>query len=323
MKNFVFFLCFAALAFTACGPDKQKNDKTAADDRQTVVSGAINIDGDAILVPLMNKWKQEFAKELSEVKIGIKTGNTGSALKRLAAGELQLVMAARELNETEKQNGYWAVAVAKDVVLPVISFDNGSLQKIVFTGLTKEKMAGAFTGKIATWGQLLQQPSKDIVEVYALSDSSDISLFWAGFLGVDVRNIKGTQVTSENEMALKVAANKNALGFCSMTYVFDVSTGFKKRNLYVLPLDLNANNMADDKELVFDKLEDIQSALSSGKYPSPPARKLYLVCKTKPTDKTTLSFIQWILTLGQNYCGQYGFVNISKEEAAGYLKQLE
>ncbi|HQI70937.1 MAG TPA: substrate-binding domain-containing protein, partial [Bacteroidales bacterium] len=222
-----------------------------------------------------------------------------------------------------KQDGYWAVPVAKDVVLPVISFDNGSLQKIVFTGVTREKIAGAFTGKISSWGQMLQQPSKERIELFNLSDSTDISLFWAGYLGVDAKNLKGTTISGENEMANNVAANKNALGYCSMTYVFDVTTGFKKNNLYVLPLDLNANNMADDNELVFDKLEDIKSAISSGKYPSPPARKLYLVCKTKPTDKATVTFIKWILTIGQNYCGQYGFVNISKEEAAGYIKQLE
>ncbi|HNZ44258.1 MAG TPA: substrate-binding domain-containing protein [Bacteroidales bacterium] len=323
MKKTVFFLCFAAILFASCGPGKQKDDKTTADADRAGVSGMINVDGDGILYPLMNKWKQEFAKEFSEVKIGIKTGNTGSGLKRLAAGELQMVMAARELSETEKQSGFWAVPVAKDVVLPVISFDNSNLQKIVFTGVTKEKMASAFTGKISSWGQLLQQPSKDPVELYAMNDSADISLFWAGFLGVDAGNIKGNKVSGENEMAMKVAANKNALGYCSMTYVFDITTGFKKKNLYVLPIDLNANKMADDNELVFDKLDDIKSAVSSGKYPSPPSRKLYLVCKTKPSDKATVSFIKWILTVGQNHCGPFGFINLSTEEAAGYLKQLE
>ncbi|HPI31222.1 MAG TPA: substrate-binding domain-containing protein [Bacteroidales bacterium] len=322
MKKTVFFLCFAAIIFAACGPDKQKNDKTTDAD-QAGVSGIINIDGAGILYPLMNKWKQEFAKDRDEVKIGIKSGGPGNSLKRLGGGELQMLMVARELDETEKQSGYWAVPVAKDVVLPVISFDNSSLQKIVFTGVTKEKMAGAFTGKISSWGQMLQQPSKERIELFNLSDSSDISLFWAGYLGVDAKKLKGTTVSGENEMANNVAGNKNALGYCSMTYVFDINTGFKKSNLYVLPIDLNANNMADDNELVFDKLDDIKSAISSGKYPSPPSRKLYLVCKTKPADKATVTFIKWILTVGQNYCGQYGFVNISKEEAAGYLKQLE
>jgi len=322
MKKTVFFLCFAAIIFTACGPDKQKNDKTTNAD-QAGVSGIINIDGAGILYPLMNKWKQEFAKDRNEVKIGIKSGGPGKSLKRLAGGELQMLMVARELDENEKQSGYWAVPVAKDVVLPVISFDNGSLQKIVFSGVNREKIAGAFTGKISSWGQMLQQPSKERIELFNLSDSSDISLFWGGYLGVDAKKLKGTTVSGENEMANNVAANKNALGYCSMSYVFDINTGFKKNNLYVLPIDLNANNMADDNELVFDKLEDIKSAISSGKYPSPPTRKLYLVCKTKPTDKATVTFIKWILTVGQNYCGQYGFVNISKEEAAGYLKQLE
>ena len=46
-------------------------------------------------------------------------------------------------------------------------------------------------------------------------------------------------------------------------------------------------------------------------------------CKSIPTDTAMVSFIKWILTIGQSYCAQFGFVNIDKNEASEYLKQLK
>lgn len=324
MKKTVVILIFslAVFIFNSCGPDKQKGNTADSDNNLLPVSGNVMIEGSEILYPLMNKWKQEFEKSQKDTKIALNTSGVGKCFMHLDENKIQIAMVARELSEKEAQAGYWAVPVAKDAVLPVISFDNNNLQKIVFTGVTKAKLADVFTGKISSWGQLLQLTSNDPIEVYTMADSSETTITWAEFLNKTPENIKGSVVYSEKDMCQKVAANKNAIGFCSMTNVFDINTGFKKKNLYVMPVDLNADNMADDNELVFDKLDDIKSAISSGKYPTPPTRKLYLVCKTKPIDKATVSFIKWVLTIGQSYCSQFGFVNIDKNETSVYLKQL-
>ena len=74
-------------------------------------------------------------------------------------------MISCKLGANEEKKGFWAVPVAKDAVLPVVSFDNNKLQKIVLSGVSKDKLAAAFTGKIKTWGQLLQLKSNDPIEV--------------------------------------------------------------------------------------------------------------------------------------------------------------
>ncbi|HNW88583.1 MAG TPA: substrate-binding domain-containing protein [Bacteroidales bacterium] len=323
MKKIILIFSVAALLFNSCGPDQQKKNTADSDNTLPAMSGNISVVGSEILYPLMNKWKQEFEKGKSDVKISVRAEVNCQYLHNIASDKIQIAMVSRALSEKEKQDGFWAVPVAKDAVLPVISFDNNNLQKIVFTGVTKDKLAALFTGKIRTWGQLLDIQTNEPIDVYKLSDTSETTEVWSDFLNVDANKFTGTVLYSENEMSQKIAGNKNGIGFCSMIHIFDVNTGLKKKNLYVLPVDLNANKMADDNELVFDKLDDIKSAVSSGKYPSPPARELYLVCKSAPQDAAIKSFIIWILTTGQSYCAQFGFANIEKNEASEYLKQLK
>jgi ABC-type phosphate transport system substrate-binding protein len=323
MKKISLILAVAVLVLYSCGSGNKKENSVVSTNVAPAVSGSIIIEGSETLYLLMCKWKQEFEKSQANVKISIKPSSSDMSLKKISDNKIQIAMISRKLGANEEKSGFWAVPVAKDAVLPVISFDNNNLQKIVLAGVSKDKLAAAFLGKITTWGQLLQIKSADPIEVYRIADSSGTSKTWAEFLNANPRNFIGKMVGSEKNITYEVASNKNGIGYSSMTNIYDIKTGFIKKNVYVLPIDLNSNNQADDNELVFDKLDDIKSAISSGKYPSPPVRKIYLVCKSVPTDAATVTFIKWILTIGQSYCGQFGFVNIEQKEAAEFLKQLK
>jgi len=323
MKKMLLVLPVVLLAISSCGPGRQKDEKTGSGSETTGLTGTILVEGSQTLMPLMHKWQQEFKKIQPDVKISVKPCSDAKGLKQLAGSNIQIAMISRKLTADEVKTGFWAVPVAKDAVLPVVSFDNNNLQKIVLSGVTKDKLAKAFTGKIKTWGQLLQLKSTDPINVFKLSDTTDVTQSWAEFLNVGPGTFTGTEVYNQNDIPNRVAADKNAIGYCSITEIFNIQTGLKKRNLYVLPVDLNANNQADDNELVFDKIDDIKNAVASGKYPSPPARELFLVCKSVPTDAVAAAFIKWVLTIGQNNCSEYGFVNIEKNQASAFLKQLK
>ncbi len=90
----------------------------------------------------------------------------------------------------------------------------------------------------------------------------------------------------------------------------------------VVPIDLNGNGKVDPDENVYGSLEQIVAAIASGKYPSPPARDLYIVTKGKPTNKVLVEFIKWVLTDGQKYVGSSGYVAFSKEKLEGELKKV-
>ena len=64
------------------------------------------------------------------------------------------------------------------------------------------------------------------------------------------------------------------------------------------------------------------AAIADGTYPSPPARFENLATKGKPTG-IVLEFIKWILTDGQQYLEQAGYVQLTPEQVAESLAKIK
>jgi phosphate transport system substrate-binding protein len=87
------------------------------------------------------------------------------------------------------------------------------------------------------------------------------------------------------------------------------------------PIDINTNGKADAAE-VYKVKADAFNAVANGTYPSPPARFENLATKGKPSG-LTLAFIEWILTDGQGYLEQAGYVPLTAEQQAESLAKLK
>jgi phosphate transport system substrate-binding protein len=64
-------------------------------------------------------------------------------------------------------------------------------------------------------------------------------------------------------------------------------------------------------------------AINEGRYPSPPARDLYFVSGGKPVNPLVKVFLRWILTEGQKYVHEAGYVDISPDQIALELQKLD
>ena len=83
----------------------------------------------------------------------------------------------------------------------------------------------------------------------------------------------------------------------------------------------NANGQADPDE-IYDTKEQAVGAVSTGKYPSPPARDLYVVTKGQPSGLTA-AFIEWILADGQQYIDETGYIALPAERLAEEVQKLK
>jgi len=70
--------------------------------------------------------------------------------------------------------------------------------------------------------------------------------------------------------------------------------------------------LVDVNENVFGSLDAVDDAIQSNTFPHPPARLLYLVSKGKPTDPVAIAFLNWVLSDGQKYTDQAGYVKLSE-----------
>ncbi|MEJ2559641.1 MAG: hypothetical protein P8186_26165 [Anaerolineae bacterium] len=59
-----------------------------------------------------------------------------------------------------------------------------------------------------------------------------------------------------------------------------------------------------------------------GHYPSPPARDLNLVTNGKPAGLVN-TFLKWVLTDGQQYLDEVGYIQLSGEKLDQELKKLD
>jgi phosphate transport system substrate-binding protein len=64
------------------------------------------------------------------------------------------------------------------------------------------------------------------------------------------------------------------------------------------------------------------AAIADGRYPSPPARGLNLVTKGRPGG-LALTFIRWVLTDGQVFVEETGYIPLTEAQLQAELAKLE
>ncbi|MEG2514577.1 MAG: phosphate ABC transporter substrate-binding protein, partial [Bacteroidaceae bacterium] len=91
----------------------------------------------------------------------------------------------------------------------------------------------------------------------------------------------------------------------------------------VMPLDINGNGKIDAEENFYGNTMQLMVAIAKGKYPSPPARNLFLVSNGKPTKPEVIAFIKYILSDGQKYANITGYIGLSKKTINEQLAKLK
>lgn len=311
-------LAALSLLLSACGT------ATPAPAAAEGLKGMIGVSGAFALYPMMTVWADEFQKLHPAVQFDVQGGGAGKGMTDALAGAVDIGMVSRAIKAEEASQGAYWVSVTKDAVFPVISSNNPLLADIVARGISQETFNKIFiTGEIKTWGEVVGKPEiKDEINVYTRSDSAGAAEMWAQFSGGKFQDdIKGIGVNGEPALLDTVIKDPMGIGYSNLNSVFDISSGQIVVGAAVPPIDVDKNGQADAGEY-FKTKDEAVSAVSTGKYPSPPARFENLVTKGKPTGLVKI-FIEWILTDGQQYLDQAGYVQLTPEQQADSLAKLK
>jgi len=147
---------------------------------------------------------------------------------------------------------------------------------------------------------------------------------WAKFLNRKKQeDLQGLGLNGDPGVADAVRRTPEGIGYNNLNFVFDIQTRKKYPGLEVVPIDQNENGTIDPDENFYGTIDEVMEAIRDGKYPSPPARELYLVSGGKPTDKVVIAFLHWVLNEGQKYVFESGYVSLPKEKIAGELLKLK
>ncbi len=321
LATFVWTLTLAA-TLGACGG--QKAGKSAGKVQDGELSGKISLSGAFALYPLTVKWADDFKKLHPDVKIDISAGGAGKGITDALSDVVDLGMVSRELAPDELKKGAVAFPVAKDAVVATINAKNPNLKAVLEHGLTREAAIGLWiTGSVKTWGQVAGNANGTPVTVYTRSDACGAADTWAGWLGKKQEDLKGTGVFGDPGVAAAVQKDVNGIGLNNIGYAYDTKSKKPNAGLLIAPIDVNGNGKIDADERFYDDKDQLVKAIADGRYPSPPARDLYLVAHGNPSNPVVVAFLEYVLTEGQAANVPQGYIGISKDKLQKALAQLK
>jgi len=294
-----------------------------AAERESTIKGTIRISGAWALYPMMIRWGEEFRKVNPQLRLDISAGGAGKGVADVLANLTDIGMVSRNITNEEIKNGAFYLPVVKDAVFPTMNSNNVLSSVILKKGLKKQQLIDLWiNGKILTWGEFGGNHSKKRVQVYTRSDSCGAAETWANYLGGKKQeDLKGVGVYGDPGLADAVKKDISGVGFNNLNYAFDSKSGQPISGIMIIPIDVNENGKIDPKEDVGTKQKAIKAVIT-GAYPSPPARDLYLVARGKFKGPAK-EFVKWVMTEGQKYVEEAGYIRLPATQIKKGLKTLE
>jgi phosphate transport system substrate-binding protein len=292
---------------------------------QAKKSGQISISGAFALYPMVIKWADEYKKINPDVRFDISAGGAGKGISDVLNGMVEIGMVSREIYPEELKKGAFPISVTKDAVVAVVSELNPSLNEIKTKGLKRDVGNDIWiTGRYTTWAQAFGTKSASPIHIYTRSDACGAAEMWAKLFGKKQEDLLGVGVFGDPGLAQAVKNDPLGIGFNNIGYAYDAVTRKQIKGICVVPLDLNNNGKIDSDENFYDSMNDLIAAITSGKFPSPPARELYFVTKGNPkANKALMDFIKWVLTDGQKFVNEAGYISLPREKIETEIKKLE
>jgi phosphate transport system substrate-binding protein len=316
-----YFLLLAGAALLVSCTQKSKQEQTTNADGS--LSGAIQLSGAFALYPMAVKWAEEFRKLHPNVKIDISGGGAGKGMTDALAGVVDVGMVSREIYPEEINKGAFPIAVIKDAVIPTINASNPELASIKKIGLKKEIAMKLWNRELKTWGDVLGTSTTTPVHVFTRSDACGAAETFAAWFGKKQENLKATAVFGDPGVASAVQKNKVGIGYNNIAYAYDQKTKVPFEGLAIIPIDVNGNGQIDPEEDFYGTTETLIQSINEGRFPSPPARNLYLVTKGKPTKPALVAFLEYALSEGQKYAGETGYIGLSDERLEEELAKFK
>ena len=294
---------------------EQSNDKE--------LSGTITLSGAWALYPMAVRWAEEFQKIHPKVNIDIAAGGAGKGMADCLAEAVDLGMVSRDIFPAEIEKGAYWFSVTMDAVVPTVNEQNPVLKELLHQGVTKESLIGIWiTGAVKEWGAVCGVAVQEPIRVYTRSDACGAAQTWAQYLGKNQEDLLGVGVYGDPGLAEAVGKDELGIGFNNINYAYDAQTKRQVKLLRVLPIDINGNGQIDADEDFYTSMDEIIQAIGVGKYPSPPARLLHFVSQGRPKRKIVQEFVKWVLTQGQQYVSESGYIKLPEDKIRQELEKL-
>ncbi len=199
------------MAFTACGSSSSKKSSSGS-------SSKISASGSSALQPLAKQAADDYMKAHSGVSITVSGGGSGTGLKQVSEGSVDIgnsdVEASEKLDKT-------AASKLKDHKVALVTVAPVVNSKLGVKNLTTEQLIGIFTGKITNWKEV-GGPNLKIMLVTRPDSSGTRALFKQYAMnGKDEASKSALETDDSGTLMETVEKNKGAIGYVALSYLTD------------------------------------------------------------------------------------------------------
>jgi len=250
---------------------------------------AQRIKGSDTVLPVSQKTAESYMKKKPGAKVTVTGGGSGVGFSALIDGTCDIAMASRAIKFSEKmklkakKQDITEVKIAYDALAVVINPSN------TVSKLTREQLAGIFTGTITNWKQVGGKDMK--IVAYSRETSSGTYEFFKEHV-LKNKNYKKDILSMPATGAIiqSVSQTKGAIGYVGLAYI--------NNNVKAVAVSY------DGKKFATPSLENASKKL----YPI--VRPLFYYYNNKDKNKV-LPFIQYVLSPdGQNLIKKGGYIPI-------------
>lgn len=160
------------------------------------------------------------------------------------------------------------------------------------------------------------------LHAYVRSDAAGAAETWASFFQKKQEDLKGIGVFGDPGLAEAVKKDPSGIGYNNLSYLYNLKSRKQVDGVKVIPIDINNNGKIDAEENFYNTVDELTSAIATGNYPSPPARNLGFLFKGKPDRKELAAFVRYVLTDGQKFTNENGYIGLSEKAIRQELQKL-
>ncbi len=298
--------------------------KESANGSRTTPRGTVNVFTSPDLFPLTTKWVSEYTRINPAVKIEVIQSEDKEIAGMLKSGS-GIGFIRNESFEVINNLSAWNMVVGRDVIVPVMNATNPIRDEIIAKGITSEGLTKILvTPEKQNWGMLLQN-SQNIAEIpvhfYVMNDPTVISAV-ESFLNTKQLNKAGIKMVSEQEIMATIQKDPNALVFCRLPQIVSSANQSIGENMLLVPIDKNGNGKIDYMEAIYSNLQEFSRGVWIGKYPKALSGSIHAVSAAKPNTEAGLSFLNWVLSDGQQLLTANGFSDLVLSEKQTQLAKI-
>ncbi len=287
----------------------------------------VRVSGGVGPLPMVEVWVDLY-EEQTDARFDVSGGGTGVGVSDVLSDQVDIAMMGREPESEEEEQGLFAVPMLIDTVVGTVNVENPVLDELQSDGLTREQLESVFLRETTNWGELVDADVDEEIVVYGRSDASAAYKQWGDFLAGDadaytqndLQSVADANYNGDQPVAEAVAGEPNAISLNNINYVYDLSSGELEGDIRPVPLDGDDTGL-DPAEDFYETRDEFLSAVEAGDYPAPPAREMFLAADGG-FEGEAASFVEWVLTEGQQYVRENGYVPLEQDRIDEALDAL-